>query len=77
MHLPRRSRFSKRNPTRSFLRGTIPKLCPTNPSPRTPYQHLFGILIAGLAEALIRSGDDLTLECGTVIEIILDRPIEV
>jgi hypothetical protein len=37
----------------------------------------FGILIAGLAEALIRSGDDLTLECGTVIEIILDRPIEV
>ena len=31
---------------------------------------------AGLAEALIRRGDDLTLERGTVIEIILDRPIE-
>ena len=31
---------------------------------------------AGLAEALIRRGDDLTLERGTVIEIILDRPVE-
>jgi|SRR5262245_645584 len=31
---------------------------------------------AGLAESLIRRGDDLILERGTVIEIILDRPIE-
>jgi type IV secretory pathway VirB10-like protein len=30
---------------------------------------------AGLAEALIRRGDDLTLERGTVIEIVLDQDL--
>jgi len=32
--------------------------------------------LQSLAEALIRHNDDMTLERGTVIEIILDRPIE-
>ena len=31
---------------------------------------------ASLAEALIRRGDDLTLERGTVLEIVLDQPVE-
>jgi hypothetical protein len=33
-------------------------------------------LAAGLAEALIRRGDDLTLERGTIIEIILDQDLD-